>query len=405
MKKKNRISDIISIVLFLAMILGFSLSFAVLPDKESSPSEGRDLQALPSFSEGYTAPDGTEIKGLDYLLHGYLADDFDEYFCDQFPLRNMFLGLSALTEQAFGRYVNNGVLNKDGDLAAVEFDAVGVGSSTEYISEEHIKASLENLSAVCHDLSIPTGILLPPRAVDVKYDSLSYPADNSLMLEALCEDAFCDRCGRYINLFDTMQSLNDSGEQPYYLTDHHWTTKGAYYAYKELMESWGVTPYGMEDFDFVTVTEDFKGTALRNGNYFYLDGEELQLARYEGDEDFTVTELNLAFKPSEEKNGLYDFTALEGEDAYSVFLHGKPTHMSISLEGAERETLLIFKDSFAHSLVPFLARHYDLVIVDMDTSRFGTSVSTVISMVNPNRLLFVYNFENIIETDKLIKLK
>jgi len=79
--------------------------------------------------------------------------------------------------------------------------------------------------------------------------------------------------------------------------------------------------------------------------------------------------------------------------------------MSISKPDEDREILLVMKDSFAHSLVPFLTRHYNIVIVDMDTSRWGTSLSTVISMVRPARVLMVYNLENLIETDKLKNIK
>ena len=32
---------------------------------------------------------------------------------------------------------------------------------------------------------------------------------------------------------------------------------------------------------------------------------------------------------------------------------------------APRERLLLIKDSYAHALAPFLARHYDLVLVDL----------------------------------------
>ena len=161
----------------------------------------------------------------------------------------------------------------------------------------------------------------------------------------------------------------------------------------------------MDDFIFETVTEDFKGTSLRNGNYYFMDGEELKLARYPGDEQLVVTKLNLDFTPDEGLAGMYDFSALDGEDAYAVFLYGKPTHMSILKPDEDRETLLVMKDSFAHSLVPFLTRHYNIVIVDMDTSRFGASLSTVMTLVRPDRVLMVYNLENVIETDRLKNLK
>ncbi len=397
---KKKISDIISIALFLALIVGFSVTFFVLPDKASSEVEGRELQQAPSFSTGYTDTEkNVDYVGTDYLFHGKLADQFDEYYCDQFPMRNMFLGLSALTEVSFGRNVKNGVLYKNGDLAVTRFDAVGVGASTEYYSQTHVMEGLENLNELCGTLQAPVSVLLPPRSIDVKAESMGYPTELSDQLNKLIADNLDGKY--YVDLLGTMRSLYNSGKQPYFKTDHHWTVVGAYHAYAALMESWGVTPYAMEDFNFEAVTDSFRGTSLRNGNYFFMDGEELCLARYEGDEDFTVTELNLAFAPGKELDGLYGFDALETEDAYSTFLHGKPTHLSITLEGAERETLLVLKDSFGHSLVPFLARHYDIVIVDIDTSRFGTSVSYLANKFNPDRVLIVYNLENVIETDKL----
>ena len=405
MKKfKNKISDIITVVLFVALIGGFALSFVILPDAESSAVEGRQLQQLPNPAIGkHDNQSGADYVGSDYVIHGMLADDFDEYFCDQFPLRKTFLSLSSYIQLAFGRGVNNGVLYKDGDLAVTRFDAVGFDTATEYFDKEHVKAGIGNLNSVCAGLDIPVSVILPPRSIDVKAESLGYPTELSDSLDALIKENISG--DYYIDLLGTMRELYKTGQQPYFKTDHHWTVLGAYHAYAALMESWGITPYELKDFTFETVTEDFCGTSLRNGNFFFMDGEELQVARYGGDDSLVVQSLIMAFKPMEGYVGLYDFGALKGEDAYSVFLYGKPTHMSITKPDEERETLLVMKDSFAHSLAPFLARHYDIVIVDMDTSRFGTSLSTVISMVNPDRVLVVYNRENIIETDKLKNIK
>ena len=131
---KNKISDIITIVLFLALIVGFSVTFVALPDMDSSEVEGRALQQLPSFSTGSRDnATNTDYVGADYLIHGKLADDFDEYFCDQFPLRNAFLSISSYTQLVFGRGVNNGVLYKNGDLAVTRFDAVGFDAPFRFI--------------------------------------------------------------------------------------------------------------------------------------------------------------------------------------------------------------------------------------------------------------------------------
>lgn len=394
--KKHKITDIITIVLFLAVIFGFGVGFWALPDVGMSYAENRQMQAAPSFSGG-------DYEGMDYLIHGELADDFDEYYCDQFPLRRVFLSLKAVTELAFGRGGNNGVLYSDGALAATRFNAVGFEGETEFYDKDHVVACLKNLNAVLGGLDMPATAILPPRTIDVRAKTFGYPADVLDGLDKLVTDTMDE--GLYLGLLDTMRALEAEGQDPYYDTDHHWTVKGAYAAYAALMEEWGITPYAEEDFSFETVTDSFCGSSRRNGNFFFLKGEKLQLARYEGDEDYKVEVLDLGFKVTEEKAGLYDFAALDSDDAYTVFLHGKPVHMRISLEGKDRETLLVIKDSFAHSLVPFLARHFDIVLVDLDESRWGTSLGYVVSTFSPDRVLLVYNYANLIGNEKLKNIK
>ncbi|MBR6594450.1 MAG: hypothetical protein IKK83_04640 [Clostridia bacterium] len=401
--KKHRISDIITIVLFLSILFGFGAAFWILPDVDVSQVEGRPMQQTPSFTTGYR--DNASLvtyTGTDYLLHGYLADEFDEYYCDQFPLRRFFLGLHAATESLSYRGVNGGVLKVGDELAVTRFDAAGFTGLTEYYSEEHVRAALGNLHSVCEGLDVPVKVMLPPRSIDVKAPFMGYPTEISDSLHLLTEEVMGEE---YVELLSYMRRLMEDGHKPYFTTDHHWTVEGAYEAYATLMRDWGLTPYAKEDFEFVTVTEDFQGTTLRNGNYFYMEGESLQLARYEGDEDFTVTLLSKLLTPGEEYEGLYNFAATETEDAYSIFLHGKPLQMSITLEGAERETLLVYKDSFGHSLVPFLARHFDIFVLDNQSETYGNNISSAVAATGADRVLVVYNMENVIETGKLANLK
>lgn len=401
--KKHRISDIITIVLFLSLIFGFGAAFWILPDVDVSQTEGREMQKAPSFTEGYEDKvNRITYTGMDYLLHGFLADEFDEYYCDQFPLRKFFLSLHAATEAFSWRGVNGGVLKVGDELAVTRFDAAGFTGLTEYYSEEHVRAGLESLRAACEALEVPVKVMLPPRSIDVKAPFMGYPTDISDSLHLLTEEVMGEE---YVELLSYMRRLTEDGHKPYFTTDHHWTAEGAYEAYAALMRDWGLSPYGKEDFEFVTVTEDFKGTTLRNGNFFYMDGEALVLPRYEGDEDFTVYLQDKNLQDHEKYDSMYDFSALETEDCYSIYLHGKPMQMRITLEGAERETLLLYKDSFGHSLAPFLARHFDLVIIDNLSQNWGYDLAKTAAATGADRVLVVYNMENVIETDKLSKLK
>ena len=53
-----------------------------------------------------------------------------------------------------------------------------------------------------------------------------------------------------------------SDEYIYYRTDHHWTTYGAYFAYRQYIESLGMTPVSWETIQSVKggTVEDFYGT-------------------------------------------------------------------------------------------------------------------------------------------------
>lgn len=399
--KKHRISDIITIVLFLSIIFGFSAAFVILPDKDSNGFE-TGLQRFPSANGK-----DNDYTGTDYLIHGELADDFDEYFCDQFPLRKGFVSLKALSELCSYRGISNGVLYAGGRLATVRFDAVGTSGNTELYSEKHVNDTVSALKNELDKLDIPTKVMLAPRTIDVVAESIGYPTQISDSLNAQVKELLGDY---YIDVLPTMRSKLDEGFCVYYNTDHHWTAVGAYFAYADTMSAFGGTANDFESFDFETVYGDFKGTALRNGNYFFIEGEEIQTVHYSGEGNLKV-ELGANLDYMVEKDGLYDLSALDGTDPYNVYLYGKTKYLRITdTKNTEKETLLVVKDSFAHSLVPILAANYNIVMVDIDLAvnpalGVGLNLSKLIEETGADKLLVLYNLQNVIENTNLSYLK
>ena len=49
-------------------------------------------------------------------------------------------------------------------------------------------------------------------------------------------------------------------EQLYYKTDHHWTTLGAWYAYRLYGREAGFEPWGRDRFTEIVVSDNFQGT-------------------------------------------------------------------------------------------------------------------------------------------------
>lgn len=147
----------------------------------------------------------------------------------------------------------------------------------------------------------------------------------------------------------------------YYNTDHHRTTYGAYLLYLEACQALNVKPYPESYFQKETVCNDFYGTAFFKSRLpkFAVKPDTIELWRYCGDEDviFTVNGTN------KKSVGFYDFSKLNSTDKYAIFLGGNYAHATI-LSRPENPTLLLFKDSFANAVIPFLALHFNIEVID-----------------------------------------
>ena len=147
----------------------------------------------------------------------------------------------------------------------------------------------------------------------------------------------------------------------YYRTDHHRTTEGAYLTYLNACKLLDVTPYPEAYFTKQTVSKDFFGTAFFRSCLpkAAVSPDTIELYRYENDQNVTVTVQDTSTK----FHGFYDLSKLDTTDKYAVFLGGNYAHASV-FSSSEKPTLLLFKDSFANAVVPFLALHFNIELID-----------------------------------------
>ena len=80
---QKKINFITSIV-FAVLLFGFAIAFFVLPDHSFSEQENRSLRTLP------------ELR-LDALISGDYASEINDYFADQFPMRDALVGLKGIS--------------------------------------------------------------------------------------------------------------------------------------------------------------------------------------------------------------------------------------------------------------------------------------------------------------------
>ncbi len=379
--------EIISVVLFCVIIGICSVAFVVLPDLDFSQQENRNLAQAPEFN------------GKDFFS-GEFAKQINLYFSDQFPLRNQFVKLKSATELAFLKTENNGVVYNKNQLAVKNFDVCKnireTVDDTDYFFEESVKLQLQNLINPGPSLQIPVLSVIPPRTIDIADSVFDYTRPQGDLAFDLMEENLKD--AGYINVLDDLRPRFENGEYVYYRTDHHWTTLGAYYTYENIMKSYGkedsIIP--KDDFDIEQIY-DFSGTTAAKGNFPVYEKDILEIWHLPDENEYEITADGVTL------DGFYSREYLETSDKYSVFLDGTHNITQIKKKGDEnRETLLIFKDSFANCLIPFLAREFDIIAVNI---HIFTDISALAEQYNAHKILIVCNTENLITTVDLGKLK
>lgn len=380
MKKEEKFSaaDVITIIGLLVIIYGFAVTMLTTPDKEYSEEENRYLQTLPHFS-------------TESLINGDFTSDVASYCTDQMPLRNAFVGTKAIAEAIFTKRENNSVLlGKDGYIIA----------KTDYTDYDLIDKNIAAIERFADASAVDLTVAVAGRSQDVllSYTPSLYPAKE-------VSDAVFARLNEtldtaQIDLLTPLRERAEDGEYVYYRTDHHWTTLGAYYAYVEIMSSYGIEPYPIEYFTREVVSEEFYGTTWSKAGMKWIGPDSMEFFRFEGDENFVCEIVD----SGEVIDGFYARSYLDKKDKYSAFIGGNNGRVKIYLDGSqkERETLVLIKDSFGHSLAPFLAMHFDLDIIDL--RYYKLPVTNVIAESGAEKVLIMYNMDSLVSASNLTML-
>lgn len=390
----KKISNLLTVVLFLAVIGGLALAFWIIPDRTFSKNENRVLSDFPTIS-------------VDKVMEGELSEDFNAYFTDQFPFRDTWLTWGSLTHLSLGQGEANGVLvGKGGQLAVRKFDAyislTERAEDTDYYSEAHLRRAAEALGALTDKVAVPVTVLPAPRTLDVAISAFDYPAELSDTLNDTLHGYFAEAGVDSLDLLPTFRAMYEAGDYVYYRTDHHWTTPGAYAAYEAIMTEWGmadaIIPY--ESFEAHNV-EDFYGTTWSRAGLSFIRPDTLTYVTMADDDRYMVRDN----KGEIVMSGFVDPSFLDKKDKYGAFMSGTHRLLTVTYEGEDetaRPRLLIARDSFASSLAPFLARHFDLVMVDLSGGM--THLSEYVETYGCDRILIVYNIENFVTADAAARI-
>lgn len=392
------------IVFFILLVAGGVLSFA-LPKKNISTAENRKLTHLPRISQ-------------ESFFAGHLTDSLDLYYADNFPFRDSFVNLAATVTDAYGIRVNDvkiyNIAKKEnpvqpaittpvaGDtvVAAVpDSSLVDTSLADGYTPQSvvifHDKAyqvfggtqhSAKKYAAMINTYketlgdSVNVFCLIPPTSTDFylpsKYKGKGNPE------QRFASNVFSNLAAN-VKSVDAWSEINQHiDEYLYFYTDHHWTGRGAYYAYRAFCQSAGFMPYELNQFTR-KINKGFLGS-------LYAMTQDKRLQENKDSVEFFLLPIKTETYADNLKKPTKTFLFAQKSYSYSVFISGDRPLTRIDTDNKTGKKILIIKDSYGNAISPYFALHYDQVFI-VDYRYFNQSIENLVKENKITDVIFVHN--------------
>lgn len=375
-RKKSKYCITLSLT-FLFLISQISIMNIIHKNKQISVLENRTLQQMPKFS-------------MSSFFEGDFSSKFENYISDQFPGRDFWIKLKAKTEIMVGENkINNVYLGEDNYLIE-DFKKNDNSILTEKINNINNFANKNN--------GLNVSFMLVPTASEILKDKLPKYAPVNSQIEYI--NNVKKNLTANINFIDVVDDFKEhKNEDLYYKTDHHWTTKGAYIAYVHMCKQLGIKYLTEDKFDVEDVTNDFYGSLYYKMGTGIGKPDTIKIYAPKYENNIVVNYVN------EEKKvaSLYNNSKLDGKEKYEVFTDGNHPLINIRTDGDYKKKLLVIKDSYANSFIPFLTTHYGEIDV-VDLRYYVDNLDYLIENDGITDVLFLFNVNTFDEDNSILNI-
>ncbi len=369
------------VLAFFLFIFLFTAVDLVKPDREYSEFENKYLTQRPEFT-------------LASFLNNEWTSKYETYLNDQFVLRDDWITLKSICESMLLKIENNGIAYGADDYLFEKFTTLAGDSLAQF--ERNV--GYEKTFIDTYGETVPITFTIIPNAYMILPEKL--PEGLTQVDQAAYTAPIYEAVGDKAQVVDFTGALTaHKDDYIFYRTDHHWTTLGAYYAYAAYAESLGMEPVALDSLSGIEVP-DFYGTYFSKAKKFDAVADTITY--------YPIADAGVIID-GQEADGYYDLSKFEVRDKYAAFLRGNNGYTVIKSgvreapEGQEPSKILVIKDSYANSFVPFLLYNFDEVhVVDLRYS--AVSMKELLSTENFDQVLLMYNFMNLVTDTNLYKL-
>jgi len=362
-KKANRIIAVV-FILFLFSSLTVNI---ILPDTLYSESEKRELQQKPVFN-------------VNTVMSGKFTSEFDKYASDQFFGRDAWVFAKGMSQYLIGQRKLNGVyITENAYIREL------------LINEERLEKNLDAILKLAEKSGKPVTLLVVPEASTIYEDKL--PLGQKSKETTVIDKVYEKLEGKVSIVYPKDALMQHRDEYIYFRGDHHWTMKGALYAYNELNAI-------NRNYTFKKVADDFKGTMVTKAGVAlpWIKPDEIEVPVEITNEHFAIS-VNRGGADEDGQMFCDDF--LEEFDKYRYFQGGDQPLMAIGSVG--EGSALVLKDSFANVMLPYLALENEVTYV-ADTRYNRQSQSEYAVAMNVDEIILVYSPDSLCNEFSLVNL-
>jgi len=340
--------DKIFVFLFMIYIIIFGSLHFIIKDKKISETERRTLSNFPKLT----------------LSNNYIAD-VETYMLEQFPYRDNFRSIKANYNYKFLKMLDNNEIYLKDNYIYKSIYPTNKNSINYFINNiNKTKKYLTNNNTV-YMMIIPDKnyYLNSKNFLHIDYDYI-YNEINKLNL---------------VNIdIRNVLSIKD-----YYETDTHWKQENLINVIKEM------SIYMNYDYQEYLYNKNFYR------NFYGIYYGEAAIKR--GPETLTylsneiINNATVNYLENKQLMSVYNFKKLNSFDSYEVYLDGASSYIEIYNNSlVNNKELIIFRDSFASSLVPLLIPYYSKITL-IDNRYINSENYLKYVEFNNQDILFMYS--------------
>lgn len=355
MKKNIKFIGYIALT-FLLTIFFLNLFLSV---KTFSKEENRTLASKPKLQ-------------LSSIIDGSYFSSYNKYLEDQFWNKATWKSLKTKFEKFIGlKKIDN-----------IYFGNNKLIEETVIPNEEFLNRRINNIKKL-NQYYQNLNIVLIPNKIGIYYDEI----DSSNVQKDLYDEFTSNFSDLFkINSFDVL--INHKEEDIFYKTDHHYTTKSALYISEALYNK-------KIDYSKYIVNNSFYGTnANKIGYYNYSDTVELYIPNNDIKYYLTYNNEDTIY------TSIYDKTKQYSYNPYEIFFGGNKSIIDIKTTSKNKEKLLLIKDSYANSFVPFILEEYQEIII-IDPRYYHNDLNNLINDKEITNIMLFYNMNTFFEDSSL----